>query len=76
MRRADREVGKRIEARAHEASLRMKEVVRRIEKGDVQLLPLPGKREDSMESMKSIESADYATEVSQEAQQAAEGGES
>jgi hypothetical protein len=87
MRRADREVGKKITARAHEATLRANEVKRRIEVGDVQPRPLPGLREDSMESMesmpsmesspsmKSMESADYATEVSQEAQQAAESGE-
>jgi len=87
MRRADREVGQRIAARAHEATLRANEVKRRIEVGDVQPRPLPGMREDSMESMpsmpsmesspsmKSMESADYATEVSGEAQQAAEAGE-
>src|SRR3712207_2713496 len=87
MRRADREVGQKIVARAHEATLRANEVKRRIEKGDVQPRPLPGKREDSMESMESMESiesiesmestesADYTTEVSEEAQQAAEAGE-
>ena len=78
MRRADREVGKGITARAHEASLRAEEVKRRIERGDVQPRPLPGKREDSLESMesmpsmesspsmKSMESADYARGVSEE----------
>jgi hypothetical protein len=87
MRRADRDVGKAITARAHEASLRANEVKRRIERGDVQPRPLPGLREDSLESMESMpsmesspsmesmESSDYATEVSQEAQQAAETGE-
>src|SRR5215203_3594182 len=88
MRRADREVGQMIAARAHEATLRANEVKRRIEVGDVQPRPLPGMREDSLKSMesmpsmesspsmKSMESADYATEeVSQEAQQAAEAGE-
>jgi len=88
MRRADREVGQKITARAHEASLRANEVKRRIEKGDVQPRPLPGLREDSLapmesmpsmgsiESMQSMESSDYTTqEVSQEAQQAAEAGE-
>jgi hypothetical protein len=87
MRRADREVGQKIVARAHEATLRANEVKRRIEVGDVQPRPLPGMREDSLESMesmpsmesspsmKSMESADYAAEVSQEAQQAAEAGE-
>lgn len=86
MRRADREVGKKIEARAHEASLRANEVKRRIEKGDVEERPLPGMREDSMPSiasmpsmesspsMKSIESADYAHGVSEESQQAVESG--
>src|SRR3712207_3158442 len=87
MRRADREVGQKISARAHEATLRSNEVKRRIERGDVQPRPLPGLREDSMASMesmpslesmpsmKSIESADYETEVSGEAKQAAEAGE-
>ena len=87
MRRADREVGQKITARAHEATLRSNEVKRRIEVGDVQPRPLPGMREDSLESMesmpsmesspsmKSMESADYATEVSEESQQAAEAGE-
>jgi hypothetical protein len=81
MRRADREVGQKIAARAHEASLRSEEVKRRIERGDVEPRPLPGMREDStpsmesMPSMKSIESADYASEVSAQAQQAAEAGE-
>src|SRR5215207_872865 len=82
MRRADREVGKGITARAYDASRRAEEVKRRIERGDVQPRPLPGKREDSLKSMesmlsmKSMESSDYVTqEVSQEAQQAAEAGE-
>jgi hypothetical protein len=87
MRRADREVGQKIAARAHEASLRAEEVKRRIEVGDVEPRPLPGLREDSLPSMesmpsmesspsmKSMESADYVTEVSEEAQQAAEAGE-
>jgi hypothetical protein len=86
MRRADREVGKRITARAHEASLRAEEVKRRIERGDVQPRPLPGMREDSLESMESMpsmesspsikpmESADYASRVSEESQRAAETG--
>lgn len=79
MHEADRKVKGRIEARAKEATLRANDVVRRIEKGDVQPRPLPGVREDSMESMEStgsmesagsmlsIESADYASEVSEEA---------
>ena len=88
MRRADREVGQKITARAYEASRRAEEVKRRIERGDVQPRPLPGMREDSLKSMESMpsmksspsmesmESSDYVTqEVSQEAQQAAEAGE-
>lgn len=79
MRRADRKVGGTIDARAREVTLRAQEVVRKIEKGDVQPRPLPGLREDSlastesMESMgstpsvESMESADYASEVSEEA---------
>jgi hypothetical protein len=86
MRRADREVKPTIEARAHEATLRANEVKRRIEVGDVQPRPLPGMREDSLESMESMpsmesspsmesmESADYASEVSSEARQAVEEG--
>ena len=84
MRRADREVGKKITARAYDASRRAEEVKRRIERGDVQPRPLPGMREDSLKSMesmpsmksspsmKSMESSDCVT---QEAQQAAEAGE-
>src|SRR5829696_3895801 len=88
MRRADREVGKGITARAYDASRRAEEVKRRIERGDVQPRPLPGMREDSLKSMESMpsmksspsmesmESSDYVTqEVSQEEQQAAEAGE-
>jgi hypothetical protein len=88
MRRADREVGKKITARAYDASRRAEEVKRRIERGDVQPRPLPGMREDSLKSMESMpsmksspsmesmESSDYVTqEASQEAQQAAEAGE-
>ena len=86
MRRADREVGKRIEARAHEATLRAREVVRRIEKGDVQPRPLPGLREDSMESMesmgsmqsaasiKSMQSGDYVSGLSDEAEKEGNAG--
>ncbi len=86
MRRADRDVGQKIEARAHEASLRAEEVKRRIERGDVQPRPLPGLREDSeeslpsmesmpsMDSIESMESADYASGVSEEAQKEVEAG--
>src|SRR5215213_8070213 len=78
MRKADKEVRDTIEARAGAADKRMRQVIRRIEKGDVEPRPLPGVREDSMESMesmpsmesmesmKSMESADYATEVTEE----------
>src|SRR5215212_10625093 len=74
------------EGRAREASLRAEEVKRRIEVGDVEPRPLPGMREDSLESMESMpsmesspsmesmESADYASEVSEEAQRAVEEG--
>ncbi len=78
MRRADKEIRGRIEARAAAADTRMRQVIRRIEKGDVDPRPLPGLREDSlpsMESMPSMESSasmesmdsgDYASEVSEE----------
>ena len=56
MRRADRQVRGSIEARAREAEKRAGEVIRRIEKGDVQPRPLPNLREDSMASMESMES--------------------
>jgi hypothetical protein len=79
MRRADRQVRGSMEARAREAEKRAGEVVRRIEKGDVQPRPLPNLREDSMasmesmqsmgsmESMRSIESAETVSEVTGEA---------
>ena len=75
MRRADRQVGKQIEQRARAADIRAAQIVRRIEKGDVEPRPLPGLREDSMpsmesmpsmqssESMRSLPSADYASGV-------------
>ena len=47
----------------------MRQVIRRIEKGDVEPRPLPGLREDSMESMesmKSMKSPNYASEVTEE----------
>ena len=59
MRRADREVRGRIEARAQEATRRAQEAVKRVEKGEVQSRPLPGVREDSMEAMESMESMGY-----------------
>jgi hypothetical protein len=78
MRRADREVKPRMEARARAADRRKEQVRRAIEVGDVQPRPLPGLREDSMASMESMESmksmasmesmesADYASGVSGE----------
>lgn len=54
MRRADREVRGAMEERMRQADLRAKEVVRRIEKGDADPRPLPGVREDSLESMESM----------------------
>ena len=56
MRQADRNVRGSVEARAREADKRAREVIRRIEKGDVEPRPLPGLREDSMESMESMQS--------------------
>jgi hypothetical protein len=71
MRRADREVRGRVEARAQEATHRAEEVKRKIERGDVQPRPLPGVREDSMPSM---ESAEYASGISEEAQKVVDSG--
>jgi hypothetical protein len=77
MRRADKETRREIEARAGAADKRMRQVIRRIEKGDVEPRPLPGVREDSMESMesmpsmesmesmKSMGSADYASKTTE-----------
>ncbi len=62
MRRADREVRGAMDERSRQADLRAKEVIRRIEKGDADPRPLPGLREDSlesMESMKSMESSEF-----------------
>lgn len=56
MRRSDREVRGAMEERSRQADLRAKEVVRRIEKGDADPRPLPGIREDSLESMESMKS--------------------
>lgn len=53
MRRSDKRT-RSILARQKEADKRASEVVRRIEKGDVDPRPLPGKREDSLESMDSM----------------------
>lgn len=78
MRRADKQVRDTIEARAVAADHRKEQVKRRIEIGDVEARPLPGMREDSMESMpsmdssesmesmKSMESADYASALTPE----------
>src|SRR4028119_2082258 len=56
MRRSDREIRGAMEERSRQADLRAREIVRRIEKGDADPRPLPGLREDSLESMKSMES--------------------
>jgi hypothetical protein len=56
MRRSDEEIRGAIDERSRQADLRAKEVVRRIEKGDVDPRPLPGIREDSASSMESMES--------------------
>jgi hypothetical protein len=56
MRRSDREVRGLMEERSRQADLRAREIVRRIEKGDADPRPLPGLREDSLESMRSMES--------------------
>jgi hypothetical protein len=80
MRRSDREVRGAMEERSRQADLRAREIVRRIEKGDADPRPLPGMREDSLESMesmksmessesmKSMESADPVLEVSVDAE--------
>jgi hypothetical protein len=80
MRRADKEVRGAMDERSRQADLRAKEVVRRIEKGDADPRPLPGLREDSLESMQSMksmessesmqsmESADPVLEVSVDAE--------
>ncbi|MBA2692282.1 MAG: hypothetical protein H0U65_07295 [Rubrobacter sp.] len=57
-RKSDKEVGERIQKQQREAELRADEVERRIEKGDVKPRPLPGMREDSVESTKSMESTE------------------
>lgn len=56
MRRSDREVRGAMDERSRQADLRAGEVVRRIEKGDADPRPLPGIREDSLESMESMKS--------------------
>lgn len=58
MRRSDREVRGAMEERSRQADLRAREIVRRIEKGDADPRPLPGLREDSLESMGSMESSE------------------
>jgi hypothetical protein len=55
-RKSEREVEARILKQQREAEKRAKEVERRIERGDVTPRPLPGKKEDSVESTGSIES--------------------
>ena len=56
MRRSDREIRGAMEERSRQADLRAREIVRRIEKGDADPRPLPGIREDSLESMESMRS--------------------
>jgi hypothetical protein len=56
MRRSDREIRGAMEERSRQADLRAEEIVRRIEKGDADPRPLPGIREDSLESMESMKS--------------------
>ena len=56
MRRSDREIRGAIDERSRQADLRAAEIVRRIEKGDIDPRPLPGIREDSLESMESMKS--------------------
>ena len=56
MRRSDREIRGAMDERSRQADLRAKEIVRRIEKGDADPRPLPGMREDSLESMGSMKS--------------------
>ncbi len=56
MRRSDREIRGAMEERSRQADLRAAEIVRRIEKGDTDPRPLPGIREDSLESMESMKS--------------------
>jgi hypothetical protein len=80
MRQSDREVRGAMDERSRQADLRAREIVRRIEKGDADPRPLPGLREDSLESMesmksmesspsiKSLESADPVLEVSVDAE--------
>lgn len=80
MRRSDREIRGAMDERSRQADLRAKEIVRRIEKGDADPRPLPGIREDSLESMESMpsiessesmesmESADPVMEVSVDAE--------
>ena len=56
MRNADRHVRGSILARQKEAEGRAKDIIRRVEKGDVDPRPLPGVREDSLASMESMQS--------------------
>ena len=60
MRLADKQVLGNILARQKEADHRALEVVRRVEKGDVDPRPLPGLREDSLKSMESMPSMESA----------------
>jgi hypothetical protein len=63
MRRSDREVRGAMEERSRQADLRAREIVRRIEKGDADPRPLPGLREDSLESMESMKSMESSASM-------------
>jgi len=60
VRLADRHVLGNILARQKEADRRAREVVMRIEKGDVDPRPLPGLRKDSLQSIESMPSMESA----------------
>ena len=63
MRRSDREVRGAMDERSRQADLRADEIVRRVEKGDVDPRPLPGIREDSLESMESMKSMESSASM-------------
>lgn len=62
-RKADKEVGERIQKQQREAELRADEVERRINEGDITPRALPGKKEDSVESTKSMESTESTKSI-------------
>ena len=63
MRRSDREIRGAMEERSRQADLRAREIVRRIEKGAADPRPLPGMREDSLESMESMKSMESSESI-------------